>query len=120
MGTRIRAIMFPSGRVGKPPLSAWSVAPLRHVGFLLLYVLAGSGSLARAECPGPPPVFGQNLVATDANTLSWALPADVDVGRGSLSHMGLYATWGRGSLNNATSLDISADNPSPGQGIFYL
>jgi hypothetical protein len=98
--------MFPSRRGG--------------IGLLLLGLLAASVSLARAECTDPPPVFGQNLVATNPSTLSWALPADVDVVRGPLSHMGLYASWGRGSLLSATSLDISTDNPGPGQGFYYL
>ena len=74
------------------------------------------GPTVRAQCP----VFDQTIVVADQNTVSWDMAADVDFVKGPLSHVSTYATLGRGSATQATSLDISGDIAAPGDGIYYL
>ena len=64
-------------------------------------------------------VFGQTLVAGDANTFSWPTPADVKFVRGDLSAMSGYVVDLSGDLSGATSLTDSTV-PPPGSGLFYL
>ena len=64
-------------------------------------------------------VFGQSITVT-SDTLSWGVAMNVRWCKGDLSGIGSYATTGEGSLYGATSLDLSADVPSPGGGIYYI
>jgi 5-methylthioadenosine/S-adenosylhomocysteine deaminase len=64
-------------------------------------------------------VFGQTLVATDANTFSWGVAADVKFVRGDLSTMSGYLVDLSGDLSKATVLRDAA-TPATGTGFFYL
>jgi len=68
---------------------------------------------------GVPTVFGQPIVASDANTFAWAVPADVIYVRGALGTVGTYTFDTMQALVGATSLqDLSI--PAPGDGLYYL
>jgi hypothetical protein len=64
--------------------------------------------------------FGQTITAQDTNTLIWTTPADVRWRKGNLAGLSGYVTAGAGSLYAATSLDISADSPGSGAGMYYV
>ena len=65
-------------------------------------------------------VFGQTVVAPDKDTLSWGTPDHARFVKGDLAAVSSYLITGTGELPEATSLDISSDNPSPGDGLYYL
>jgi cytosine/adenosine deaminase-related metal-dependent hydrolase len=70
--------------------------------------------------PGQGPVvFGQTLIATDANSFSWGIAADVKFVRGDLSTMPAYLVNLSGDLSKATVL-TDATIPTVGTGFFYL
>ena len=52
--------------------------------------------------------------------MTWGAPRDVHFAKGNLADVSIYATTADGPLFLATSLDISADNPLPGQGLYYV
>ena len=89
-------------------------AGVRAVGCSLAFLVFSPA--VRAQCP----VFDQTIFVPDKNSVTWATAADVDFVKGPLSHVSTYATMGRGSLTQAISLDISGDNPAPGNGVYYL
>jgi hypothetical protein len=60
------------------------------------------------------------LVAPDGNTLAWTTPMNIRWCKGDLASLSSYATTGAGSLNGATSVDISTDSPAAGAGIYYM
>ena len=64
--------------------------------------------------------MGQSLEAQDANTFGWGFVADVRFVKGDLADVGAYLTTGGGWLEDAMSLDVSLDNPAPGNGLYYL
>jgi hypothetical protein len=64
--------------------------------------------------------FGQMLIAADRNSLLWTIPVDVDFVRGDLRGVSNYALTENGSLTGATSLDVTVDGASPGEGFYYL
>ena len=65
-------------------------------------------------------VFGQTITAPDKNSLSWAVQDDVRFVKGDLASVSSYAITESGELIDATSLDISSDNPGSGDGSYYL
>jgi len=68
-------------------------------------------------------IFPQRLSATGPDTLVWSTAADVRWRKGDLDALhgpAGYDATGAGSLWNAMSLDISADEPAPGSGVYYL
>ncbi|MCP3978635.1 MAG: hypothetical protein GY716_04780 [bacterium] len=65
-------------------------------------------------------VFGQQITAPDADTLSWPNPADVRFVKGPLSSVSSYAVTGSGVLAGESSLDLTADVPGPSIGVYYL
>ena len=58
-------------------------------------------------------VFGQTVLAQDASTLTWPVPAHVRYVKGPLAGVGSYAVSGTGESPSATSLDISSDFEIP-------
>ncbi|MGH9785471.1 MAG: LamG domain-containing protein [Terriglobia bacterium] len=99
---------------------------MREVAMRNLPVVAG---IAIAVCLAPVPVYGdceggpvfvETIVALGQNTIAWATPADINFVKGDLAALSTYTTWVRGSRTEATSLDISLDNPAPGKGLFYI
>jgi len=68
---------------------------------------------------GVPEVFGQPVLASDANTFAWAVPADVIYVRGSLDAVGAYTFDTMQPLTGATSLE-GMSTPAPGAGLYYL
>jgi hypothetical protein len=65
-------------------------------------------------------VFAQTVLVSDASTLVWSSPADIRWFKGDLTGLSSYVMSAEGSLFGATSLDISADNPASGTGLYYL
>ncbi len=65
-------------------------------------------------------VFPHMITAADKNTLEWLAPEDVKFAKGDLAAVGTYTTTGDGFWMGATTLDISADNPAPGNGLYYV
>jgi parallel beta-helix repeat protein len=65
-------------------------------------------------------VFDQTVLAHDRNTLGWTDPSDANWLKGPIAEVGTYATTGGGVLAGAATLDISADNPGAGTGLYYL
>jgi slime mold repeat-containing protein len=74
---------------------------------------------AFADCEGGP-VFPVPIFLDDGSTLTWSSATDVAYVKGSLAGLRTYTSWVRGSLPHATQLDVSNDNPPPGEGVFYL
>jgi len=72
-----------------------------------------------ADCVGAAEM-DQTIVASDKNRLTWPDPSDVRYVKGDLPLVGSYATIEEGVLLAATTLDISADNPATGDGLYYL
>jgi parallel beta-helix repeat protein len=64
--------------------------------------------------------LGQTITAPDKDSLEWTTTADVRFVRGDLTGVSTYGTTGEGVLLEATSLDISADSPAAGTGLYYL
>jgi hypothetical protein len=73
-----------------------------------------------AECAGIGSVFPHTLLAVDRDTLSWGTPTDVRWAKGLLFNVYRYWTTGRGLLLNASTLDISFDQPGPGVALYYV
>ena len=63
--------------------------------------------------------FGQTIVAPDKDSLSWAVPDDVRFVKGDLANVSSYLITETGELPGAVSLDIAADNPTAGSGLYY-
>lgn len=83
---------------------------------LLASSLVLSGRVV-ADCEGGP-VFPETIIAADKNTFVWATPMDGDDTKGEVAGLATYTSWVRGSLTQATALDISQDNLAPGQCAF--
>jgi hypothetical protein len=66
-----------------------------------------------------PVVFGQEILATDAETFAWTTPADVDWVRGDLASVSVYGTDAGGALDDADTL-VDSDQPGGGEGSYYL
>jgi hypothetical protein len=64
--------------------------------------------------------FAQTIRAVDRTSLIWDDPADVRFVKGDLGAVATYTTTADGTLSAATALDISADAPAPGDGLYYL
>jgi parallel beta-helix repeat protein len=64
--------------------------------------------------------FGDTLTATDGNTLGWTTPADIRFAKGDLADIATFTTTDDGWMLGASSLDLSADVPGPGDGLYYL
>jgi hypothetical protein len=64
--------------------------------------------------------FDQTLLATSATVLGWGAASDVEFVRGDLDAASAYVVSGGGTLAGATGLDLSADDPAAGSGLFYL
>jgi hypothetical protein len=65
-------------------------------------------------------VLGQTVTAPDKDSLEWTSPTDVRFVKGNLADVNTYATTGEGVRLGATSLDISADSPAAGTGLYYI
>ena len=65
-------------------------------------------------------VFGQTVLAQDKNTLSWGTPDHARFVKGDLTDVSSYLITATGELPMAMSLDISADHPGAGAGLYYL
>lgn len=65
-------------------------------------------------------VFPQTVLAADKNHLTWAGAADVRWVKGDLSQVGSYTTLANGTMLGASGLDITADQPAAGTGLYYL
>ncbi len=83
------------------------------------------GICAPRDCDDATPsagstAFGQPVTAADRDTFRWTSPADVRWRKGDIADFPAYGTLAAGSLLQATSLDVSADAPGPGQGVYYL
>ena len=79
-----------------------------------------SACSSAAPC-SPLEAFGEAiLAAADGNSLFWTTPANVRFTKGELAAVGSYAPTGGGPLVAATSIDVSADAPGPGTGLWYL
>lgn len=72
-----------------------------------------------ASCSGMA-VFPHTLLAPDQDNLTWGSPADVRWVKGDLAALGSYSTLADGVLLAAPGLDISADQPPPQSGLYYL
>jgi len=68
--------------------------------------------------PCVPVVFGQTVSAQDKNTLVWPVSENANWVKGPLAFVSNYMVLGGGQLLG-TSLNISADNPGPGAGMYY-
>jgi hypothetical protein len=69
----------------------------------------------------PKTVFPAMIVPQrNPDRLVWPFLTDVDFVQGPLPGVGSYTVSGAGSLFLAGALDISADNPLPGTGMYYL
>jgi hypothetical protein len=64
--------------------------------------------------------FAHTITAQDKNTLLWSGPDDIRFARGDLADASTYTTTDDGFLLGVSSLDISADSPEPGSGLFYV
>ena len=86
------------------------------------------GICANLDCDDAVPssgstVFVETLSAPDRNRVVWSTPTDVRWRKGALEALGGptgYDAIGAGTLRGAVSLDTSADEPSPGNGVYYL
>ena len=65
-------------------------------------------------------VFGEDIVASDGETFSWTVPADVEFVRGDLAAVNAYAVSSMGSVAFAASFSTAGDIPSAGGGFYYL
>jgi hypothetical protein len=65
-------------------------------------------------------IFPETVTAPDGDTLAWTTAKNVRWCTGDLDGLSSYTTTGAGSVNDATSLDISADSPAPGAGVYYM
>jgi hypothetical protein len=87
-------------------------------GALVLIALAAPA--VSADCEGGP-VFDQPIRAVGKSSLEWdSPPSDIDFIKGPLSHVATFVTTLRASDDKAIMIDISGDNPGPGNGYFYL
>lgn len=65
-------------------------------------------------------VFPYALLASDEDHLAWGGATDVRWVKGSLSQVGSYPTVASGTMIGASGLDIAADQPAAGAGLYYL
>jgi hypothetical protein len=63
--------------------------------------------------------FAQTILAPNPDALAWAAPADMRYIRGDLAAVSSYNVTGGGVATGATMIDISADAPAPGSGLYY-
>ena len=66
-----------------------------------------------------PAIFGQEILALDSETLSWAEPAEIDYVRGDLELVDMYIVDVFETLPLGTSFDDPIP-PNTGEGVFYL
>ncbi|MCP3981020.1 MAG: exo-alpha-sialidase [bacterium] len=65
-------------------------------------------------------VFDLTLAAPSTVSLSWGAPRDVRFAKGPLDNVRNYGVFTNGNLAGASGLDLSADNPAVGQGLYYI
>ena len=75
--------------------------------------------LVPVNCPSSGNLGFPTVTAPNKNTLSWGNLLAHNWAKGNLAQVGTYITTGTG-VGNATSYDISTDNPLAGQGLYYL
>ena len=77
------------------------------------------GACLAAACAGLI-VFAETLTAPDEDSLVWTTPVDIQFIKGPLAGVAGYATSQNGSIAATSALDISKDDPLPGDGVYYL
>ena len=68
-------------------------------------------------------IFPETMMSPGSDTMSWGIAMDVRWRKGDLANLrgpAGYLAGDAGSLRIATSLDISGDHPSAGEGMYYL
>lgn len=78
-------------------------------------------SLNPTTCTGSPVVFPESIFLSSGGlAITWTSVQDVDFIRGPLSRVANYTPLGMGHHPAVMSIDVSADIPTAGSGIFYL
>ncbi len=67
-----------------------------------------------------PVVFGQDILAADQDTFTWANPADIEFVSGNLLAVSSYPVGRSGFAFGATSISANPDQPTSGAGFYYL
>ena len=68
----------------------------------------------------PDPCVFHTVRAPDRNTFQWLQAADIDMVRGPLARVRAYKINQLRRDFGVTEVDVSADNPAPGEGFYYL